>query len=121
MKKFLVKFSADWADEFRCDGFAVLDEVEATQLKAWASTERTFYFGTNEGWDDEEFINDLTFTEITEEQAETLMTLFPKLKRIDSTYTHDGKEYVYTTGGKFGIFPSHFMDTEDEEDFEDEE
>lgn len=77
MKKVLVKFSRDWADEFQVEGFVVVEPAEAEELKEYFSTERSWYFGTNEGWEDEILIGSFDFVEISLLHAAALNQLFP--------------------------------------------
>lgn len=52
----LVKWSCDWADEFQTEGFKIFTEDEWNEFKSKMtaySGHLTWYFGTNEGYDDE--------------------------------------------------------------------
>jgi hypothetical protein len=109
----LVKFSSDWADEFTAEGFALMTDEEAETHKEYFSKPRTFFFGTNEGWEDEEF--EFTYTEVTEEEAALLKKLIPDLERTTSKVIYEGKEYTFTNGGDFGQFPRVSEDDEDEQ------
>lgn len=51
----LVKFSSDWADEFTVAGFKVIEEDKLEAFKEAAELPHTWYFGTNEGFEDEIF------------------------------------------------------------------
>lgn len=88
--KYLVVFSEDWADEFQAEGFRIVTEDEKARILAWAPT-GSFYFGTNEGFEDEDLTDAFTFSPITDEDEATLRKLFP---RLSSSYSP-----------KFGQFP----------------
>ncbi len=75
--KYLVTFCRDWADEFEVYGFTIYTQEQVDALREWASTERSFWFGTNEGWEDEIFIESLVFQEITDEDLAVIERLFP--------------------------------------------
>ena len=111
----LIKFSRDWADEFQAEGFRVVDSPEeADEVKRVWSKARTFFFGTNEGWEAEHqtgkgyihgptygvLANAMTFEPITDEEAESLRRLFGLTNGISS----------------FGIIPTYWDDDEDEEE-----
>ena len=80
---YLVKFSKDWADEFNADGFSIYEKTIwddlYQKLKNNKDQEASFYFGTNEGWDDEsigDFLNSIKVTPITAEEKYVMQTLF---------------------------------------------
>lgn len=86
--KVLVKFRADWADEFNVIGFKIYEKSEWEKIKIeFAATNKEFcwYFGTNEGFDDidKDFIKNYTAKEITDFEYTTIKDCF---------------------GDKFGIF-----------------
>jgi hypothetical protein len=81
----LVKFQRDWADEFYAEGFALYE------LNEWKKIAEKFidndnnineyYFGTNEGWDDdtcEDFFESYTSTVIDEATYEAIKSQFPE-------------------------------------------
>jgi len=98
MAKVLVKFRKDWADEFDVYGFAVYEkEVWEKELKTFfnANGWSGFYFGTNEGYDPddytkEHFAEGYTICDITDEEAEVLERFFKR--KFDKLTT-------------YGIFP----------------
>ena len=53
----LVKFSRDWSDEFEAEGFCVLLDEEWEKFSDFVEKNPdalvSFWFGTNEGWEDE--------------------------------------------------------------------
>lgn len=114
MSKVLVIFSKDWADEFNVDGFRVYDSDKLESLKqrinANSSANFEYYFGTNEGWDEEVgefFKHSYEFKEISNLEAEVIKKCF---------------------GNSFGVFPSldslaNAKDEDDgfEEDYDDDE
>ncbi|ACH62027.1 hypothetical protein MYRNA_19 [Mycobacterium phage Myrna] len=72
----LITFSRDWADEFNVDGFKVVDTMsEAAEYKQHFAKPRTYYFGTNEGWEDEILDESIVVWEISDEEAATLCRL----------------------------------------------
>lgn len=107
MKKFLVEFSRDWADEFQAEGLCILTEEEAEKLKAWSDDDPEWYFGTNEGFECGPLTHAFKYTEITEEEEKVLMKLIPDL---------DGTKHQWSSG-TFGQFPgkSYFVNYEAEE------
>lgn len=89
--RYLVTFSRDWADEFQMEGFKICTKEKADELRQWASTERTDYFGTNEGWEDEILLDSLTFQEITDDEAAVIEKFFPRcrLGHVPNVYYDD--------------------------------
>ncbi len=87
----LVIFDRDWADEFSPFGFAVMTEAELEEFKKYYSEERTWYFGTNEGFEDEILFNNyaIKVQDITQEEADTLIRLF-NLKTSSWSYADAG-------------------------------
>lgn len=74
--KYLVKQSSDWADEFTVECFRIFDNKQDAQDFIEALVEFGGYFGTNEGWDENELDEgDFTIQSITEAQAEVLVEL----------------------------------------------
>lgn len=85
----LIQFSRDWADEFNVDGFKVVDTMaEAAEYKQHFAKPRTYYFGTNEGWEDEILDESITITEITDDEAELLKKLFGNSHGGPTQYGH---------------------------------
>lgn len=82
MSKLLVKFSADYADEFQVSGFTVMEKADWESYKKRAEVgewPQSQYFGTNEGieWQSaEDHLGDFDTVEITDEQAVFLLTSF---------------------------------------------
>lgn len=81
MKYYLINTRVDWADEFDVPFYEILNEEEyenfmycKTKLKHVFGG---FYFGTNEGWDDDFDFLDFTPIEISEESARVLKKYFP--------------------------------------------
>lgn len=72
---YVLKFNRNWADEFDCQGFAVINGVHYDMLERLfhipdiRDNYMSFMFGTNEGWEDEftylEFWDDLEKVDIT--------------------------------------------------------
>ena len=102
MSKVLVTFSADWADELQAEGFQIYDKIEWETMKEAFLKKKSFswYFGTNEGWENEdpkEFIGAFDEKDISDEEEAVINRLFPRL-----TYG-------------FGQFPN-IEDLDDDED-----
>lgn len=77
----LIKGSADWADEFDCEFFAVVTDEELQSLLDCAKSrleEGTIevYIGTNEWFEIEDFDDwrsNLTFKDISDEEAKIII------------------------------------------------
>lgn len=112
MTKYLVTFKHNWADEFDAEGFSICDEIEKQNILENAKNGVSFYFGTNEGWEDGEDISSgFNFEPITDEEEQVLRKLFPSLK---TTFLVNG---VVSTFGEFGQFPDHYkLDFSEEEE-----
>lgn len=95
MKYFLVKEDANWADEFDLQGFKVFESDSEDSLKSELLSEfvadrcdddedpfpTECYFGTNEAVvveSEEDFFNALTFVEISNDEYNCLIKLFPR-------------------------------------------
>jgi len=86
MSKVLVKFEKDWADEFSIYGFAVYEKSDwesAIEKFKNATSFSCFYFGTNEGWDNDQieeekdqWLNAYEIEDISEEEFKVLSKLF---------------------------------------------
>lgn len=74
--KFLVMFSANWADEFDVDSFRIVDTMDQVNAII-ASAAQGYWFGTNEGWEAGELTEDnFEIIQIADEEAETIVKLF---------------------------------------------
>lgn len=113
--KILAKFFLNWADETDEEGFAIYTPEEWEVKKKILSEPRDFSFGTNEGWEDEVFLDAITTEEITDELAGMLYALFPELVKETHEYEHLGKKRSFTSGGTYGTFPDLNSNEEDEE------
>lgn len=105
----LIKFSSDWADEFQVECFAAYTnttvEEQTARIQKKLDTDGGFYFGTNEGFEDDQLtINDYEIIAISEQEYEFL-------KRHFSSY--DGKV-------EFGTGTGAFEDSDDEFDEDNE-
>lgn len=78
--KTLIKMSADWADEFTAESFAIfnghateaIDHVRK-ELEQSVEDGEGYYFGTNEGWEPHELsLSDFKFEELTEQEYEII-------------------------------------------------
>lgn len=77
--KYLVKQSSDWCDEFTANCFRIFDDKQHAQEFIEGLVECGGYFGTNEGWEENELDEvDFTIQSITEAQAEVLVELLGK-------------------------------------------
>lgn len=81
---YLVNFNKDWADEFSVHGFRVFPRVTWENLLKKLKENKdkhagSWYFGTNEGWDDEtigDFLRNIEVVSITEEEKATIERVF---------------------------------------------
>lgn len=94
MRKF-VTFESDWADEFTVYGFRIFTNEEWETYKKELhehSGSLSFYFGTNEGWDEEtadHFLSNMTATDISEDDVAKLVEIF-NLKKAWKDYLEWG-------------------------------
>ncbi len=56
--QYLVEFNHNWADECDVHGLAIMDEKLYNTILKFAKN-ATYYFGTNEGWEDEDLTEGL--------------------------------------------------------------
>ena len=80
---YLVKFNKDWGDEFNVSGFSIYEKTIWNDLYEKLNNNKdkevSFYFGNNEGWDDEyigNFLKNIEITPITAEEKYVIGTLF---------------------------------------------
>lgn len=77
--RYLVKQSSNWADEFTCQCYAIFHSYEEAREAVRLAVLNGGYFGTNEGWEENELdASDFTIESITEAQAEVLIGLLGK-------------------------------------------
>ena len=92
----LVKFNANWADEFDVAGFALMQQDQYDLLVRYYSHPcATFNFGTNEGFENEigdTIARGFSAEEVSDETAYVLRQAFPELNR--------------SYNPSYGIFPS---------------
>jgi hypothetical protein len=95
MSKVLVKFEANYADEFDIYGFDIMEKSEWEDHLTWVNniTEETDgeyqwpieeFFGTNEAilfYDYNEYVSCFTVVDITEEEVETIDKFFTTYER----------------------------------------
>jgi len=89
MQRYLVVFDRDWADEFDVSGIKIMSQEEVDELKTQLENSPSWYFGTNEGFEDGELsVDDFTFTPITPEDEISFVKLlslpfgnFPDLRQ----------------------------------------
>lgn len=89
----LVKFLRDWADEFEAEGFGILSDEEWEEfvkvVKENPNAETSFWFGTNEGWEDE-----------------TIESFYDCYKTIDLPYEEEiALQRLFGKVVDFGVFP----------------
>lgn len=112
MTAVVIKFSADWADEFQVECFAVYENTtvqeQSDRIQKRLASGGGYYFGTNEGFEKGDLsIDNYTFNEITDEEYEVFAKVFSK------SYTGAIK---WGTGT--GAFDSAY---DDEDDFDEDE
>ena len=115
----LVKFSKDWADEFSAEGFTIYEKEMWQQIEKFVEDnpdrEITFYFGTNEGWDDiaiSEIMEECKVHNITPSFARVLLTVFD----LGPHYYGVEKEFMlYRDFGQFPAFDSWMEEALEEE------
>jgi len=90
----LVKFNHDWADEFSVYGFAIMSQHEFDVLKEF-SKNMNWYFGTNEGWEDEDLSDGFSAQEISARDEYSLRLLFPELNRDSYGIFPNYKEIIW--------------------------
>ena len=73
--KYLINNQMCWADEFDVHFIEVLGEdakrIYMAAKKVWGKWYDTFYFGTNEGWDDLDYLG-FDLIELSDEEANVL-------------------------------------------------
>ena len=73
--KYLISASMCWADEFDVNFIEVLDEAQKriymAMKKVYGDWYSSYYFGTNEGWDDFDYL-DFDLIEISDEEANVI-------------------------------------------------
>ena len=79
----LVTFSKDWADKFGIGGHRVYNKFVMSEflghLVTFRKSRSSFYFGTNEGWEAEEFaLSDFQFTPLDARQYAAYMEMFTR-------------------------------------------
>lgn len=81
----LVKFSSDWADEFQCEEFKLIEanSVEEAKEKIQAGLDECdgeIFFGTNEFFDKDRLRLDVeyTFHVLTDEEAAVITKFFTR-------------------------------------------
>jgi hypothetical protein len=92
MKKYLVKESSDWADEFDIEGFKIIEAESEEKVEEKLIDGRKFpcelYFGTNEAQEyetKEELLNDVEIVEISEEEVKVFEKFFGNLRNAFGT------------------------------------
>lgn len=74
--KYLISTSVCWADEFDVNFIEVLDEAQKriymAMKKVYGDWYSSYYFGTNEGWDDDFDYLDFDLIEISDEEANVI-------------------------------------------------
>lgn len=88
--KYLINSRVCWADEFDVHFIEILDEtrkrIYMAAKKAWGKWYNTFYFGTNEGWEEFDVLR-FDLIELSDEEADVLQkynieaeTIFDKFR-----------------------------------------
>lgn len=95
---YLLKFSRDWADEFQAEGLAVVTNTDIELIESVIYDENVrdeyvwFYFGTNEGWEDE-----FTYLELWEKEIKKVEISAQEAEFLSAN--------VLGRGTTFGQFP----------------
>lgn len=77
----LVKFDSNWTDEFDVQGFALMtQETYDANIAFYSRPGAYFNFGTNQELDGEDIVRGFKAEPISDEDADTLRSLFPSLK-----------------------------------------
>ncbi len=112
----VIKFSSDWADEFDAECFCAVPNTTVEEQKAFIQKRLDagggFYFGTNEGFEDDELtMRDYEFSEISDEEYETFKRVFG--------VSYDGSVSFGTGTGAFA--PKDPDEYDDCDDYDDED
>lgn len=104
----LVRFEANWADEFDVEGFAVMDSDEFLAWIKRVPDQYEFGFGTNQSIEFDsvdDFKRCVTVHAIPREQAQFLFEVFPSA-RYEYKYVNGNLENHTTIQTcVFGVFP----------------
>lgn len=73
---YLVGFNCGWADEFDVYGLGILEHDQYMKLLDWSKS-ATYYFGTNEGWEDEDLSSCFTILTSNEDEILTVKKILP--------------------------------------------
>lgn len=105
MSYILLKFKKNWADEFDCEGFKIMNLAEHDYLDNLFATDFgdesvNWNFGSNEGWEDEFTFRTmwnsyLTKTIISKEEADIIQKHLLSVVKMSGTYYES----------EYGIFP----------------
>ena len=112
--KYLINRAVDWADEFDVYFIEVLDEdakrIYMAAKKVWGEWYDSFYFGTNEGWEDDFDYLDFDLIELSDEEANVLQKynveaetvfngvmdrLWDELRDLDFISNGDNLDFLY--------------------------
>lgn len=91
----LVVFDRDWADEFSPFGFAIMTDEEFVVWSTYYSKPQDWYFGTNEGYEDEVLyepnskFHPTKVKDITQEEVDVITKVFD-LKKLSYKYLEAG-------------------------------
>lgn len=86
--KYLINELRNWADEFEVSFYELLNEEDYQKYmyckKKLGKFESYFYFGTNEGWEDDEGFDYLDFNpiKISDDEARIIEKYFPGGEQI---------------------------------------
>jgi hypothetical protein len=79
-KMLLVKFSANWADEFDVDGFAIMTQEQYDKNLAFYSRKDAYFgFGTNQDLEGSDIVRGFSAQEVGDDEVHVLRNLFPEL------------------------------------------
>lgn len=84
----LIQIDRDWADEFSIFGAKIISNKQYDLFRAAIKSVKddtfSWFFGTNEGFDDitfGSFLDTIKAKEVSDEEAKTLVKFFPGLKK----------------------------------------
>ena len=120
--KYLISTSICWADEFDVNFIEVLDEAQKriymAMKKVYGDWYSSYYFGTNEGWEDFDYL-DFDLIEISDEEANVIdkyhltgETIFDRI--VDMLWDEISDSYLFEGQETSDVINSLYTKTEEE-------